>query len=65
MNKRRILNTIVDIGLITIIFGLTDAVMLHLFHTENFWLEMGVYVVLYGVFFGAKSGIVYLWKRRK
>lgn len=65
MNKRRILNAIVDICLFTVAFSLTDVVMRNWFRSENFWLEMGVYAVFYIVLFGAKSGVVHLWKKRK
>lgn len=65
MNKRRILNTLVDICLFTVAFSLTDVVTRQLFHSGNFWLEMGVYAVFYIVLFGAKSGVMYLWKKRK
>lgn len=63
--KKRIINTVIDILLITAVFAVTDVVMRSVFHSENLWLELGVYVVFYGVVFGAKSGIVYLWKKRR
>ena len=63
--KRKIYNTIVDILLITVVFAVTDGVMIHMFHSENLWLELGIYIVLYGIVFGTKSGIVYLWKKTK
>lgn len=63
--KRKISNIIIDILLITVVFAATDGVMLHMLHSENLWLELGIYIVLYGIVFGAKSGIVYLWKCRK
>lgn len=62
--KRKICNIIVDLLLITMAFSVTDGVMIRLLHSENLWLELGIYIVLYGIVFGAKSGIVYLWKKR-
>lgn len=63
--KRKIGNFIVDVLLIALVFAFTDAVMLRIFHSENLWLELGIYIVFYGIAFGAKSGIVYLWKKAK
>lgn len=63
--KKRIINTIVDIALITVVFMATDGVVMHLLHSESIWLELGVYAVFYAVVFGAKAGVVYLWKKRK
>lgn len=62
--KKKIINTIVDILLIAVVFAVTDTVMMKVFCSENLWLELGVYVVLYGLVFGAKSGIIHLWKRK-
>ena len=63
--KKKIIDIIVDIALITVIFMATDAVVTHLLHSENIWLELGVYAVFYAIVFGAKAGIAYLWKKRK
>ena len=63
--KRKIGNTIVDILLIATVFAVTDDFMLKVFHSENLWLELGTYIVLYGIVFGTKSGIIYLWKKAK
>ena len=65
IDKKRILNTVIDILLITVAFGITDIFMQKVFCSENGWLEVGIYIVLYAVIFGAKSGIVHLWKKRK
>lgn len=65
MMKKKLLNTTIDILLIAVVFAATDVMMHSVFHSENLWLELGVYVVFYGIVFGAKSGIVYLWKNRK
>lgn len=62
--KRKICDIIIDILLITAVFAVTDWLMIDVLHSENLWLELGVYIVLYGIVFGAKSGIVYLWKKR-
>lgn len=64
-NKNRILNAVVDVALITVVFGVTDILMQKVFCSESWWIELGVYLVMYAVAFGAKSGIVYLWKHRK
>lgn len=61
--KKKILGIIVDIILITLIFSITDIVMLKVLRSENLWLELGVYLVLYALMFGIKSLIVNLWKR--
>ena len=61
--KKKILGIIVDIILITLIFSITDMVMLKVLRSENLWLELGVYLVLYALMFGIKSLIVNLWKR--
>ena len=63
--KRKIGNAVVDIFLITVVFSVTDQVMIHMFHSENLWLELGIYIVLYGIVFGAKRGIAYLWEKTK
>lgn len=63
--KKKIINFIVDVLLIGAAFSLTDIVLLKVFHSENLWLELGIYVVFYGVVFGAKRGIMLLWKKRK
>ena len=63
--KKKIIDMIVDIALITVAFMATDSVVNHLLHSENFWLELGVYAVFYAIVFGAKAGIVHLWKKRK
>ena len=65
IDKKRIVNAIVDVVLIAVVFGVTDILMLDIFCTESLWAELGIYLVLYAVVFGAKSGIVHLWKKRK
>ena len=62
--KKKIKDFAVDFLLIAVIFAVTDYVTLKVFHSESFWLEMGTYVVLYGIVFGGKRAIVNLWKRR-
>lgn len=61
--KRKIIDIIVDILLIGTVFSVTDIVLREVFHSENLWLELGIYIVFYAIVFGAKSGIVLLWKR--
>ena len=63
MKVKKIINIIVDIVLIAVVFAVTDIMLIKVFHSENLWLELGIYIVLYGIMFGAKSGIVYLWNR--
>ena len=67
MKKRskKILNLIVDIILFTITISITDQLMLKVIKYESFWLELVIYIVLYCIVFGAKSGIIYLWNRRR
>lgn len=52
--KKRIINTVVDILLIAVIFAVTDAIMSKVFRSDKMWLELIVYVVLYGIAFGSK-----------
>ena len=63
MKKKKIFNFIVDVLLIGIVFSITDAVSLKVFHSESFWLELGIYLVLYTVAFGTKRGIIILWNK--
>lgn len=63
--KRKICDIIIDILLITVVFAVTDRLMLHVLHIENLWLELGIYIVLYGIVFGAKNAIIYFWKKQK
>lgn len=63
--KRKVGNLIVDLLPITLVFAVTDSVMLYVLHSENLWLELGIYILLYGIVFSTKSGIVYLWKKAK
>ena len=63
--KKKIIDIIIDILLIAVVFAVTDIVLLNVFHSENLWFELGIYIVLYGIVFGTKSGIVYLWKRKR
>ena len=60
--KKKIVNTAIDILLFAFVFAVTDRMMLKVFESENLWLELGIYIILYAIVFGAKSGIVYLWK---
>ena len=61
---KKIIDFAVDIILIAGVFAITDLFMLKLFQSESIWLELGIYIVFYGIVFGAKSGIMYLWKRK-
>lgn len=61
--KKKIMDMIVDILLITVVFSVTDLVLRKVFRSENLWLELGIYLVFYGIVFGAKRGIIYLWKK--
>ena len=62
---QKILSIVVDIILIAIVFAITDHLMIKVIQSENLWLELGIYIVLYAIVFGSKSGIMYLWKRHK
>lgn len=61
--KTKIIHIIIDIVLIAVVFAVTDALLIKVFHSENLWLELGIYIVSYGVVFGTKRGIIYLWKK--
>lgn len=63
--RRKVINIIIDIVLITGVFALVDVLSLKVFHSESIWLDIGLYIVLYILVFGAKRGIITLWKRKK
>ena len=65
MNKRKILKLIIDIVLMAIALSVAEELTLKVIKSESFWLEMGIYLVLYCIVFGAKRWIVYLWNRRR
>lgn len=65
MKKKKIINIIIHIILIMCIFTATDAIVLKLFHSENWWLELGIYLMLCTIVFGCKSGISILWNKLK
>ena len=62
--KKKIIGILVDIILFGIVFGVTDTVLLKVFHSESFWLELGIYLVLYTIAFGTKRGIIITMKGR-
>ena len=59
--KMKFIDIIVDLILITIIFCLTDIITTHVIHNNIMWVDLGVYVLLYGMFFGLKKVITLLW----
>ena len=59
--KMKLINIIIDLILITIIFCLTDIITTHVIHNNSMWIDLGVYVLLYGVFFWLKKVITILW----
>ena len=61
--KKKIINFIVDILLITVAFAVTDILMVEVFHSDKMWLELLCYVVLYGILFGGKRAVAKLWAR--
>ncbi len=63
--KRKVIHILVDILLIAAVFAITDYFMLDVFKSRNLWLELGVYIVFYGILFGAKHGVVCLGKQFK
>ena len=63
--KKKIANLAVDLLLIMLVFMLTDWVMLRVLHSEKLLPEVLVYLVLYGVVFGAKRLLMVLWNKRK
>ena len=65
LKVRKIIDIAIDIILIAVVFAITDHLMLNVIKSESIWLELGIYIVFYGIVFGGKSGIVYLWKRSK
>lgn len=62
--KKKILNFVVDILLISAAFALTDHIMLNVLHSERIFLEVIVYVILYGALFAAKRLAIDVWKKR-
>ena len=65
INAKKIIGIAVDIVLFGVVFSITDYLMVNVIKSENLWLELGIYIVLYGFAFGSKSGIVYLWTRHR
>ena len=65
LKVRKIIDIAIDIILIAIVFSATDHLMLKVIKSESIGLELGIYLLLYAVVFGAKSCIKYLWKRSK
>lgn len=63
--KRKVINIIIDLVLITGIFALVDILSIKVFRSESIWLDIGLYIMLYIAVFGVKSGIVVLLKRKK
>ncbi|MBE5887151.1 MAG: hypothetical protein E7284_12235 [Lachnospiraceae bacterium] len=63
--KNKIINCVVVLVLITIVFATTDYVVGNVFESESLWLELCIYIIMYGIMFGIKNGIVYLMKRNK
>lgn len=63
--KRKILSIITDIALITLVLALVDALALKVLRSESIWLYIVLYIAAYAVVFGAKRGILALWKLRK
>ena len=61
--KKKIIGIIVDILLFGTVFSVTDIVLREVFHSENLWLELGIYLVLYAIAFGTKRGIIILWNK--
>lgn len=61
--KNKIIGIIVDILLVMVVFSVTDYVSLNVFHSDNLWLEAGIYIVFYIILFGSKKGIETLWNR--
>ena len=63
--RNKIGNIVVEILLITAVFSATDTVLLNIFHSENIWLELAIYLVFYAIAFSSKKGIEVLWRRLK
>lgn len=63
--KRKVINTIIDIALMVGVFAVVDLLALNVFHKESVWLDIGLYIAVYIIVFGVKSGIIALWKRKK
>ena len=61
--KKKIIGNLVDIILFGIVLRVTDAVLLKVFHSESFWLELGIFLVLCTIAFGTKRGIIILWNK--
>ena len=61
--KKKNIGNLVDIILFGIVFRVTDAVLLKVFHSESFWLELGIFLVLCTIAFGTKRGIIILWNK--
>lgn len=62
--KKKVIDIIVDILLIAAVFAITDTIVLKVFRSESIWVDLGVYLVIYAIIFGIKSGTAALWKRQ-
>ena len=60
--KNKIISIIADIVLIMIVFCITDTLRFKIFRTDNFWLELVIYIAVYCVVFLAKQFIVKIWE---
>ena len=58
-----IIGILVDVILFAIVFVVTDAIQLNVFHSESFWLELVIYLVLYVIAFGTKRSVIILWNK--
>ena len=63
--NRKILTTLIDILLIVAVIFLTETLTLRVIRTTSAWAYIGIYILLYATLFGAKWGIVSLFRRKK
>lgn len=62
--KRKVINVIIDLAMLVGVFAIVDILAMKVFHSENVWLDIGLYTAAYIVVFGIKRGIIVLWKRK-
>ncbi len=63
--KQKLIRIAVDIVLITLVFAITDWLVLRVFHSEKRFVELLVYLVFYALVFGGKQLICSAWKKHR
>ena len=46
---------------ITFVFYITNVITIDILKSENLWLNLGIYVLIYIIVFGIKKGLFIIW----